>query len=360
MIFADVFFIHAEFVAVFKLGRRGNDDVSAQNDRIPAGNDGVLSPYDEHGEKFLGHDHLAELFAEPGVIFAHAHFYEAYVAFLLIVGKCAQNVVVIPEHVQLFRHEGQQRPLQGDGYDDDDEYDAEQIVRERVAGFRNAQRRHGVDGKHDGRDPAQPCPAHNADLIELCAEGKQERRDRRGAGDDRHEYEDQKGGREHGGLDEIFRRRQKAEQEKDHHLRHVRERVEKAHAVSLLRNAGVPDHDAAQVHREIAVARKRRNAGKLAEHGRERVRHEPYGKDKDGAALPHVEGKLFEYEDRQKAERRAEDRAETDLRKEHADDLPRPHRRRARNTVLCGEHGGKYHGEHIRGGVVGARFHFQQ
>ena len=73
-----------------------------------------------------------------------------------------------------------------------------------------------------------------------------------------------------------------------------------------------------------------------------------------------VEGKLFEYEDRQKAERRAEDRAETDLRKEHADDLPRSHRRCARNTVLCGEHGGKYHGEHIRGGVVGARFHFQQ
>lgn len=152
--------------------------------------------------------------------------------------------------------------MQRDRDDDDDEDHAEYIEAERVSELG-----HGINGKHNGSDAAQARPADDADLIDLGAKRRQQRRDGGGTGDDRHKDEDEDGGDEHVGADEIFGRREEPQQEKDHHLRDARKGVEKAHAVAFLRDAGVTDHDAADIDGEIAVPRERRDARDLAEKG---------------------------------------------------------------------------------------------
>ena len=282
--------------------------------------------------------------------FAHHDLDEAHVRFVLIVGEGAQDVVAVAQHMQFARHGGQKRALQRDGDDDDAEDDAEQIVRQAPL----AQLRDGVDGEHDGRHPAQPRPGDDAHLIGAGAEGKQQRRHRRGAGDDGHEHEDEQRRHQHLGADEPLGRSQKAEQEKDHHLGDGGDGVEKADAVPLLGDAGVAQHDAADVHGEVPVARP-----KPRQHRGHGVADKGDGEHEDGAPLPHVEGDGLEDVDRQKPERRPERRPDAHLRAQHARDLPRAHGGGALDAVLRRQYGGEHHGEHVRGGVVGAGLHFQ-
>ena len=65
------------------------------------------------------------------------------------------------------------------------------------------------------------------------------------------------------------------------------------HAVALLRNARVAEHDAADVYGKVAVPRQDRNARKFAQQRRERVGDERDGNDENGAALPHVESETL-------------------------------------------------------------------
>ena len=134
------------------------------------------------------------------MIFPHHDLDETDVALLRKIGKRAQNVVAVAEHTHLFGHQRQQRALHEHGYDDDDEYDAEQVIRQR----RFAQSADRIDGEHDRRHPAQPRPRHDADLVPFGAERREQRRNRSGAGVDGHEQEYEQRGQENIRLNEPF------------------------------------------------------------------------------------------------------------------------------------------------------------
>jgi len=85
---------------------------------------------------------------------------EVNVALLLVIVEGLAHVTRLIDHGQPLRHPGQQGALNGDGQQDDAEYQIEQVVFH----LHTAQHRH--DGEHNGGHAPQSGPGHHPHLAQ--------------------------------------------------------------------------------------------------------------------------------------------------------------------------------------------------
>ena len=276
----------------------------------------------------------ADSLAAPGVAGRHREADELDGCFLHIVGKGFHDVAAGVDHLQAARRKRQQRPLHRDGEQHDQKHDVEQIA----VGRDRADDRH--DGEHDGRRPAQARKTDEQPLAHAAAKRRQQRKHRRRAG---HQRQKQRNGRrlaQHGR--HLRGEGQQPQQEKQHHLHHAGDAVKKRDQRFFVADLAVAQQNAGDVHAQKAVAAQQRRRGVAEQrHPDDEQRIEPAGAKLEPPQQPQ----------RGHAHAKAEQQAEAQLRRQHAQHRPRRdagfHRRQ--------QHGGEHVGER----VVGAALDFQ-
>ena len=201
---------------------------------------------------------------------------ELHRCFFGVVVEGFHDVVGVIDHVQFSCSQGQERALEKDGEKDNEECDVEDYIVRRRLGV-------GHNGKYDGRRAAKSREGGERHDSLRCAEGRHEPKDRKRASDEGHEEGDEESRPCH--IRELRWRREKSQEEEDHHLHQIGGAVEEVNDIFLAFELAISQNDAGDVSGEIAVA---------VQHGRSGV-----GKNRDGRHENHVKaageiGSLFQ------------------------------------------------------------------
>ena len=301
---------------------------------VAFGHNGLALPQDGRDQSAGKHGDIPNRLPPPGVLRVHVHPDEAYAGLLRIVVEGAQHVAVPVDHTGSPRHLRQQSTLNQDAQQHHAEHDLKDALIP-VGGGDG-----GHDGKHNrGRAP-QPRPGHHQHLIQRRAEGPQQQKHRRRAGNQGHEQRDAHRGqqcrRQPGG------EHQQTQQKEDQDLHHVVEHVKKGSQILFPGDVLVAQQDTGQIGAQVSVAAQQGGQG-VGDQGR---------RNQENAVQTTGQRPAAKHIPRRPGHR-------------HPDGHPPYHLFQQHHRYLAGaggaaQHGQQGHGEHVGTGVVAAAFDLQQ